>query len=42
MDSVIMTDNLATIRETEIDRAIGSLPVMAEVNDALQHTFGLL
>ena len=41
MDSVIMTDNLATIRETEIDRAIGTLTDMAEVNDALLHTLGL-
>jgi mRNA interferase MazF len=41
MDSVIMTDNLATIRETEIDRVIGSLPEIAEVSDALRHTLGL-
>ena len=41
MDSVVMTDNLATIRETEIDRAIGDLPDMAEVNDALRHTLDL-
>ena len=33
LDSVIMTRNLATIRETEIDRAIGSLPYLAEGND---------
>jgi len=24
MDSVVMTDNLATVRENEIDRALGS------------------
>ena len=41
MDSVVMTDNLATIRESEIDRVIGSLANMAEVNDALIHTLGL-
>jgi mRNA interferase MazF len=41
MDSVIMTDNLATIREAEIDRAIGSLPDMTEVHQALKHTLGL-
>jgi mRNA interferase MazF len=41
MDSVVMTDNLATIRETEIDRAIGSLTDMAEVDNALLHTLGL-
>ena len=41
MDSIVMTDNLATIRETEIDRALGILPEMTEVNAALQHTLGL-
>jgi mRNA interferase MazF len=41
MDSVIMTDNLATIRETEIDRAIGLLLDMADVNNALRNTLGL-
>ena len=39
-DSVVMTDNLATILETEIDRVIGTLPVRA-VNTALRHTLGL-
>lgn len=39
-DSVVMTDNLATIYESEIDRVIGSLP-MAEVDVALRHTLGL-
>jgi mRNA interferase MazF len=41
MDSVVMTDNLATLRETEIDRSIGALPDMNEVNDALRHTLDL-
>jgi mRNA interferase MazF len=41
MDSVIMTDNLATIRETEIDRSLGALPEMKEVNAALRHTLKL-
>jgi mRNA interferase MazF len=41
MDSVIMTDNLATIRDTEIDRVIGSLQDMAQVNDALRQTLDL-
>lgn len=36
-----MTDNLATIRETEIDRAIGSLIDMADVNNAMRNTLGL-
>jgi len=39
-DSVIMTDNLATVAESAIDRAIGSLP-MARVDAALCHTLGL-
>jgi mRNA interferase MazF len=39
-DSVVMTDNLATIAETEIDRVIGRLPV-TEVDVALRHTLGL-
>jgi mRNA interferase MazF len=39
-DSVIMTDNLATIRESEIDRKIGILP-MANVDTALRHTLNL-
>ena len=39
-DSVVMTDNLATVGESEIDRKIGMLP-MAEVDKALRHTLGL-
>ena len=39
-DSVVMTDNLATIAYSEIDRVIGSLP-MTNVNAALQHTLSL-
>lgn len=39
-DSVVMTDNLATIAENEIDRVIGTLP-MANVDIALRHTLGL-
>lgn len=39
-DSVVMTDNLATIAESEIDRKIGSLPMEA-LNLALRHTLGL-
>jgi mRNA interferase MazF len=40
-DSVIMTDNLATIFENEIDRAIGSWTMMPTVDAALRHTLGL-
>ena len=39
-DSVVMTDNLATISEVGIDRAIGKIP-MGEVDKALKHTLGL-
>ncbi|MGB4870840.1 MAG: type II toxin-antitoxin system PemK/MazF family toxin [Candidatus Promineifilaceae bacterium] len=39
-DSVVMTDNLATVAESEIDRVIGSLP-MEKVDSALRHTLGL-
>lgn len=39
-DSVVMTDNLATISEFAIDRVIGKIP-MREVNKALKHTLGL-
>jgi mRNA interferase MazF len=39
-DSVVMTDNLATIAEAAVDRVIGSLP-MTEVDEALRHTLGL-
>jgi mRNA interferase MazF len=39
-DSVIMTDNLATIAESEIDRVIGMLP-MEEVDAALRYTLNL-
>ena len=39
-DSVVMTDNLATILEIAIDRKIGTLP-MQEIDKALRHTLGL-
>ena len=39
-DSVVMTDNLATIFESEIDRCIGTIP-MTKVDAALRHTLGL-
>jgi mRNA interferase MazF len=39
-DSVVMTDNLATIAMTEIGRAIGSLPMPA-IDAALRHTLDL-
>lgn len=39
-DSVVMTDNIATIALSEIDRVIGKLP-MARVDEAIRHTLGL-
>ena len=39
-DSVVMTDNLATITLSTIHRVIGSLPT-ADINEALRHTLGL-
>jgi mRNA interferase MazF len=39
-DSVVMTDNLATITEMAIERVIGKLPMPA-VDKALKHTLGL-
>ena len=41
VDSVIMTDNLATVLESEIDRSMGSCPIMSEVDQALRKTLGL-
>ena len=40
-DSVIVTDNLATVLDTEIIRAIGIWPDMIVVDAALRHTLGL-
>lgn len=41
MDSVVMTDNLATVRSAEIDRTIGSLLGMEAVEAALRNTLGM-
>jgi mRNA interferase MazF len=40
-DSVIATDNLATVLEREIDRVIGTRYDMAPIDSALRHTLGL-
>ncbi len=40
-DSIVATDNVATVVQNEIDRIIGSLPDMAGVDAALEHTLGL-
>jgi len=39
-DSVVMTDNLATVIESAINRVIGDLP-MESVDAALRHTLNL-
>ena len=39
-DSVVMTDNVATIALAAVDRVIGSIP-MSEIDRALRHTFSL-
>jgi len=40
-DSVIMTDNLATVMDSEIDRVIGRCNDMHVIDGALRHTLGL-
>ena len=40
MDSVVMTDNLATVVESTIERVIGWMP-MEKVNAALRHPLNL-
>lgn len=40
-DSVVMTDNLATVFDREIDRIIGHCVDMLPVDIALRHTFDL-
>jgi mRNA interferase MazF len=41
LDSVVMTDNIVTLRNNEIDSILGSLPDMKAVDAALRHSFGL-
>ena len=41
MDSVVMTDNVATVRENEIDRTLGNLKDLTEVDSALRRTLSL-
>jgi mRNA interferase MazF len=41
LDSVIMTDNLVTILEMEMDSVIGRFPEMKAVDAALKHTLAL-
>lgn len=41
IDSVIKTDNLATIHLREIDRVIGTLPETNEIDTALRTTLAV-
>ena len=41
-DSVVVTDNLATVLNREIDKTIGRCPAMPKVDAALKQTLGLL
>jgi mRNA-degrading endonuclease toxin of MazEF toxin-antitoxin module len=41
MDSVIMTDNLATIQHSEIDRILGAVSELGEIDAALRTTLAL-
>ncbi len=40
-DSVIMTDNLVTVHQVEIDRSIGVVKDMTAVDESLKHTLAL-
>lgn len=40
-DSVIMTDNVATVFETKIDSVLGRLSDLSEVDTALKHALAL-
>ena len=40
-DSVVVTDNLATVLHKAVDRVLGSLPNMSAVDAALRQTLGL-
>jgi len=41
VDSVVMTDNLATVSLNAVSRVIGTMPAMNEVDAALRYTLGL-
>jgi mRNA interferase MazF len=41
LDSVIMTDNLATVLDKEIDLVLGRLEEMKPVDEAVKHTLAL-
>ena len=41
LDSVVMTDNVATVFETEINSVLGRLPDLAAIDAALKYTLAL-
>jgi mRNA interferase MazF len=41
LESVVMTDNLATVFETEMVCRLGQMPKMDEIDAALRHTLAL-
>jgi mRNA interferase MazF len=41
LESWLMTDNLATVLDSEIDSILGRLPDLIAVETALRHTLGL-
>jgi mRNA interferase MazF len=40
-DSVVMTDNLATVLEVGVDRRLGVVPDMAAIDAAIRHSLAL-
>jgi len=41
VDSIVMTDNVATVLRTRIIRILGNLDSMTEVDEALRHSLDL-
>jgi mRNA interferase MazF len=41
VDSVVMTDNVATIADNAISRVVGTFANMKDLDTALRHTLGL-
>ena len=41
LDSWLMTDNLATVMDSEIDTVLGQMPELGHVDAAIKHTLAL-
>lgn len=41
LDSIVMTDNIVTVRTIEIDSVLGRISDMSAIDEALRHSFGL-